>query len=234
MKRKWKQAVIAAFIFAVGTVFPAAASGDISGLGSLYTRDYELSIYDVKWDDDTGYGVWTETEDAHRYEVKVYRGKNLLTKDPLYTTSLNYDLSEYITQKGNYTFQVRAVYSTSHKGDWVQSGEWDVDEETAKKFRDYTGKSSGSSDSGTAGEWIKEGSKWWYRNRDGSYTTDNWQYIDNKWYFFDSQGYMVTGWVNWKNHSYFCGKDGAMWANCWTPDKYFVDEDGRWVQGYQQ
>ena len=235
MRRGWKQAVaVAALILGVGTAFPAAAAPGDLGSGFPYIRDYELSINDVGWDGDTGYAQWTEAEDAHRYEVKVYRGKNLLTKSPLYATMLYYDLGEFITQKGTYTFQVRAVYSNTHRGEWTESDEWEVDEETAKKFRDYTGRNAGSQDGDNAGEWVKEGSKWWYRNRDGSYTTENWQYIDNKWHYFDSQGYMVTGWVNWKDHSYYCGKDGAMWASCWTPDGYYVDGDGMWVSGYHK
>ncbi|MCI9048240.1 MAG: hypothetical protein HFG71_13425 [Hungatella sp.] len=236
MRKGWKRAVAAAAcILCVGTAFPAAAApGDLGGSQSFPSeRDYELSIYDVGWDGDTGYAEWTDTEDANRYEVKVYRGKNLLTKYPLYATDINYNLGEFITQKGIYTFHVRAVYSNNHKGDWAESDEWDVDEETAKKFRDYTGR-SGSFQGESAGQWVKDGSRWWYQNKDGSYTADNWQYIDNKWYYFDSQGYMATGWVNWKDHSYFCGKDGAMWASCWTPDGYYVDSDGMWVQGYQK
>jgi len=232
LKKGWKTAAVMAFILAAGTAFPAAAAPNAQSIQD--TKDYELSIYDVRWDGETGYAEWTDTEDAHRYEVKVYRGKKRLTTDLLYSTATNYDLREYITQKGTYSFQVRAVYSSSHKGDWFDSGDWEVDEETAKKFRDFVGGDAGSLDSENDGQWIKDGSRWWYRNRDGSYMKDNWQYIDNKWYYFDSEGYMVTGWVKWKNHSYYCGKDGAMWASCWTPDGYYVDDDGAWVQGYSK
>ena len=98
MRRGWKQAVaVAALILGVGTAFPAAAAPGDLGSGFPYIRDYELSINDVGWDGDTGYAQWTEAEDAHRYEVKVYRGKNLLTKSPLYATMLYYDLGEFIT-----------------------------------------------------------------------------------------------------------------------------------------
>ena len=131
MRRGWKQAVaVAALILGVGTAFPAAAAPGDLGSGFPYIRDYELSINDVGWDGDTGYAQWTEAEDAHRYEVKVYRGKNLLTKSPLYATMLYYDLGEFITQKGTYTFQVRAVYSNTHRGEWTESDEWEVDEDS--------------------------------------------------------------------------------------------------------
>ena len=41
---------------------------------------------------------------------------------------------------------------------------------------------------------------------------------------------MVTGWVLWKNAYYYCGPDGAMLTNTWTPDGYYVDGNGIWVQ----
>lgn len=232
----WRKTAAAALIFAVGTAFPAAAAPESTGSapGIQNTQEYDLNIYDVRWDGETGYAEWGDAQDAHRYELKLYRGKNRLTAHPLYATTVNYDLREYITQKGTYTFQVRAVYSSTHKGDWQESGEWEVDEETAKRFRDFTGGSGAPLASVNAGEWLKDGGRWWYRNRDGSYTADNWQYIDDKWYYFDSQGYMATGWVEWKDRSYYCGKDGAMWASCWTPDGYYVDGDGVWVQGYRR
>lgn len=236
MRKRWKTAAITAVVLAAGMTFPvSAASSSADNAADFFeTRDYELSIDDVRWDGDTGYAEWTETEDAHRYEVKVYRGNTLLTSRPLYTTSINYDVGEYITQKGTYTFQVRAVYSNSHRGEWSESPEWEVDEEMAKKFRDFTGSIRSADGSAMAGQWMEDGGRWWYLNRDGSYMRDNWQCIDSKWYYFDSEGYMVTGWVNWKEHSYYCGKDGAMWASCWTPDGYYVDDDGAWVQGYHK
>lgn len=236
MRKGWKTAAVLACILAAGTVFPAsAASGNIGGIQSVPDlRDYELSIPDVRWDGDTGYAEWVEAEDARRYELKAHRGKTRLTTYPIYVTGTNFDLREYITQEGTYTFQVRAVYSSSHKGDWFESEEWDVDEETAKKFRDFSGRAGSDSNLENAGQWIKDSGRWWYQNRDGSYTKDNWQCIGNKWYYFDSQGYMVTGWINWKDHSYYCGDDGAMWASCWTPDGYYVDGDGVWVQGYSK
>ena len=67
--------------------------------------------------------------------------------------------------------------------------------------------------------WIAEGALWWYRNADGSYTTNDWQYIDDKWYYFDSRGYMVTGWIDWNGKSYYCDPEsGAMLVNTVVPD----------------
>ena len=60
-----------------------------------------------------------------------------------------------------------------------------------------------------AGQWKQEGSTWKYQNDDGSYVTNNWQWIDGKSYCFDS--------------------NGNMYANTTTPDGYTVNTDGKWT-----
>lgn len=60
-----------------------------------------------------------------------------------------------------------------------------------------------------AGQWKQENSTWKYQNDDGSYVTNNWQWIDGKSYCFDS--------------------NGNMYANTTTPDGYTVNGDGQWV-----
>lgn len=42
----------------------------------------------------------------------------------------------------------------------------------------------------TTGIW-KQGTNghWWYEHADGSYTTDDWEFIGDKWYYFDTEGY---------------------------------------------
>lgn len=60
-----------------------------------------------------------------------------------------------------------------------------------------------------AGQWKQENSTWKYQNDDGSYVTNNWQWIDGKSYCFDS--------------------NGNMYANTTTPDGYTVNTDGQWT-----
>ena len=40
------------------------------------------------------------------------------------------------------------------------------------------------------------------------------------------KGYMVTGWVTWKDKEYYCGDDGVMLVNTVTPDGERVGPDG--------
>ena len=68
-----------------------------------------------------------------------------------------------------------------------------------------------------AGVWTTDSGGWWYRYYNGSYPSSKWLWIDgnsdgvSECYYFDSRGYLVT--------------------NGRTPDGYYVDSDGKWVDG---
>lgn len=75
--------------------------------------------------------------------------------------------------------------------------------------------------------WKKDQTGWWYRNDDGSYTVNNWQFISGEWYYFDEKGYMATGWINWNGKQYYCDStEGCMLINTRTPDGSEVGADG--------
>ena len=76
-------------------------------------------------------------------------------------------------------------------------------------------------------EWKKNDKGWWYEEADGSYPTSAWKYINNKWYYFDNIGYMVENqWIG----NYYLGSDGAMLVSTRTPDGYYVDASGKWIE----
>ena len=101
--------------------------------------------------------------------------------------------------------------------------------------------------------WVPSGSRWWYRNEDGSYPAGTWKTINGTQYYFDNSGYMASGWqiINGKwyyfNGSgimqsntwivssgkyYYMGEDGTMLTNTWIGD-YYVDSNGVWLTNYQ-
>lgn len=103
----------------------------------------------------------------------------------------------------------------------------------------------------SAPQWIKSGSRWWYRHSDGSYTKNNWELINGQWYYFDGSGWMMTGWLKLNNIWYYLSGSGAMlgqgwhqiggnWyymyasgamaANTWIGE-YYVNASGAWVTG---
>lgn len=98
-------------------------------------------------------------------------------------------------------------------------------------------------------EWIKSGSRWWYKHADGSYTTNGWEKINGTWYYFDQAGWMTTGWVKDNGTWYYLNDNGSM-ATGWyqvggkwyysyasgalavntTVDGYKVNHNGEWVK----
>lgn len=196
--------------------------------------DYDLEVYDLYWDEEDGMAYWDGADDAVRYEVRLYRGSTAVTE--VRTTYNNgYSFAGDITSSGSYTFRVRAVYSSSVKGDWDASDSWYVTSEEAEELKAYaaansTYSSDGPGTSAYQGAWLKDDIGWWYCNADKSYPAACWQLIDGQWYYFNEAGYMATGWVLWNNLWYYCGDDGAMLVSTVTPDGYYVGGDGAWVQ----
>lgn len=202
-----------------------------------------LEIEDAEWDIDEGVAEWEENDYAKRYEVKIYRNGSSVG-GTLKTTDNEYDLSKYFTKKGDYYFKVRAVRSSSVAGEWYESDEIYVDSDEAEEIRENggnsgsgSGSSSGNSSnngpgvSQTEGAWLKDSIGWWWCNADRTYPASAWKYINNKWYYFNSAGYCVmNSWVQTNNIWYYCGPDGDMWTSRWTPDGYYVNADGAWVQ----
>lgn len=66
-----------------------------------------------------------------------------------------------------------------------------------------------------AGSWQQTEGRWWYGYDDGSYPVSQWVWIDGddngeyECYYFDGQGYLIT--------------------NTHSPDGYYVDANGAWV-----
>ena len=164
----------------------------------------------------------------HEDEVRLYRNDSSVTS-VITTSDTSYDFAGYITRSGDYMFKVRAVYNSSDKGSWEESDSWYVSSEEADELS-ADRKTYGSAAQGYSGAWLRDDVGWWYCNADKSYTTNNWQYINDRWYFFNTAGYMVTGWIPWNGRWYYCGEDGAMYYNATTPDGYYVGDDGAWIQ----
>ena len=87
------------------------------------------------------------------------------------------------------------------------------------------------------GKWIKESNgKWWYKHTDGTYTKNDWEYINGYWYHFDSSGYMQTGWLKVDGKWYHLNSEGKMhigWVkigNYW----YHFDSNGVRQTGWQK
>lgn len=70
-----------------------------------------------------------------------------------------------------------------------------------------------------AGAWMQDSVGWWYTYYNNTYPTSKWLWLDgnhdgvSECYYFDSRGYLVT--------------------NGYTPDGYYVNSNGEWVENGQ-
>ncbi len=207
-----------------------------------------MEIEDISWDDDSSpIARWENPGGAKSYQVRLYRGSSSVGS-AVTTTNEYYNFSSSITREGEYYFKVRAVSSSNKKGDWFESDYIDVDEDLLSRIRsgqyNNVSNSNGSGTTSNApvdisanGTWLRDHVGWWYRYSNGSYPINGWKEINNTWYCFDSVGYMRTGWIQASDGKYYyCDQragstEGAMLTNQRTPDGFWVDESGAWVQG---
>lgn len=202
-------------------------------------------VTEAKWDSKSE-ASWKQAQNAGYYEVRLYRDDKLVkaikeVKEP------QIDFGSLMAKEGNYTFKVRAVNmrKLTVKSEWLEVGDISyIDSATAEELRSKYGNviPEDVTEPGQMVEqsyatdqygWIRDDVGWWYRNADGSYTTNNWQFINEKWYYFNSVGYMVTGWIDWNGKSYYCDLvNGDMLVDTIVPDGSGrrVDSTGAWFE----
>ena len=217
--------------------------------------EYELSIPDLYWEEDSAYAYWEPAEDAKSYELKLYRNDKLLNSKSITTTEDGYDFSEYFTKDGDYKYKIRAVYNKNNKGEWEESEEIDIDADDI--YKPTTGQPSTTVTNIKNGTWVNDNKGWMWLNADRTWAKNGWKRINNKDYYFNADGYMYTGWVftdgNWYHLSDNGDKDinktingckvdaNGVWygdANSWFQwgkDWYFFGNNGKlsrnqWVQ----
>lgn len=78
--------------------------------------------------------------------------------------------------------------------------------------------------------WKKINNQWYYLgNSTSGKMHTGWLYYNGMWYYLDSSGVMQTGWEKVGAYWYFFNSSGAMLAGTVTPDGYYVNESGQWV-----
>jgi glucan-binding YG repeat protein len=77
------------------------------------------------------------------------------------------------------------------------------------------------------GQWMQSGSRWWYRNADGSYPSGCWKEIDGLWYHFDASGWMQTGWLMDGGDWYYLLPSGGIAMHSWDiGGKVYLFDEG--------
>lgn len=75
---------------------------------------------------------------------------------------------------------------------------------------------------------------WRLKLDDGTYATNQWirDLSDDSYYYFDSNSMMMHD--CWINGTRYVGSDGRMLSETITPDGYYVDFNGNWVEHPEQ
>lgn len=171
--------------------------------------------------------TWAPAQGAVAYELYLYRDSKAVGSKRT-TTETTYDFGTAIRKDGEYYYKVRAVGAEGSKeGKYTESASRYVSPSEAQALASAgNSKAADGNNGNTPGQWVQDETGWRWLNPDGSYTVNNWAFINNKWYYFGENSYMATGWIQWKELWYYLGPDGDMQTNFQTPDGHMVNGDG--------
>ena len=163
------------------------------------------------------------------------------------------EIPQSVTQIGEYAFDLcERLTIRGYRGSYAETYAY----ENNIDFEAIEGSGSQNQKSQTQWGWSKENGKWyWYNNSrtpvtnqwiydngswywlgyDGVMYAGQWLYTGGAWYYLSGSGAMATGWQNLNGSWYYLDTgSGAMYAKRYTPDGYYVNESGAWVQNAGQ
>ncbi|MBE5981193.1 MAG: hypothetical protein E7249_19020 [Paenibacillaceae bacterium] len=200
---------------------------------------YTLRIKVTKRPDKVSYTLG-EDLDTQGLEVTEYQKaspSNAVRKTVL--TEGQYDLEYNLTKTGTRTVKV-IYYAADRYGNekeftddftvTVKELPQDDSDDDDREITEPGKRTGGDDDHYYPGNWQSDENGWKIIGKDGSRPVNRWVYTDwkgtNDWYFFDDNGYMVTGWFEYKGSVYYLnpvsdGKKGSMYTG-WNMI------DGKW------
>ena len=206
----------------------------ICSFSSFAAEEKDYSMGDAWWEIDNpgvAMGKWDKCESSTSYKVQLYRGSKVVL-DWKTATGGSQDFTSTIVKNGtgNYVFRVYPV--KGNKEDMVSSDVLEVDSEVLSEYK----KAQKEIEKQQAYEEASDGwhsypmNTWTYGKGNHTLARNEWMTIDGATYFFDTDAHMVTGWKRFGNaYYYFDQTSGALWRNATTPDGYYVNGDGIWV-----
>ena len=213
-----------------------------------HSVDYDISIHlnsgrrDSHGDGSTG-GVEVLCYDAKTVEL-AKRIADAISKEFGYTKRSD-KTTKYAGVKIN-----KSLYVLRHTNspallieccfvdDADDAAKWNAERCANAIYKGITGETVNAKD-----EWILDNTGWWYKHKDGTYTTNGWEYINGAWYYFNGNGYMLTGWQHINGYWYYMDNSGAMktgWQSVngnWfrlqedgtmMENTWYKDENGNW------
>lgn len=201
---------------------------------------YTIRIKVTKRPDKVGYTLG-EDLDTQGLEVTEYQKaspsnavrKTVLSED-------QYDLEYNLTRTGTRTVKVIYYAADRYGNEKEFTDEFtvrvkepprdDSDDDDDRDITEPGRQNGGDDDHYYPGNWQSDQNGWRFTGKDGNSPVNRWVYTDwkgkNDWYFFDENGYMVTGWFEYKGSLYYLnpvsdGKKGYMYTG-WNMI------DGKW------
>ncbi|MTK06402.1 MAG: hypothetical protein F8N38_04825 [Hungatella sp.] len=192
---------------------------------------YTLRIKVTKRPDKVSYTLG-EDLDTQGLEVTEYQKaspSNAVRKTAL--SEGQYDLEYNLTRTGTRTVKV-IYYAADRYGNEKEFTDDftvtvkalprdDSDDDDDREITEPGKRAGGDDDHYYPGSWQLDENGWKIIGKDGSRPVNRWVYTDwkgrNDWYFFNENGYMVTGWFEYKGSVYYLnpvsdGKKGYMYT----------------------
>jgi len=178
------------------------------------------------------YGAWTHDTSKHWKECTVCKVR-------IGETAHTYDSNGTCTTCGYK--KPSGSWKQNQNGWWYQytNGTWPSNSWVKLPVQGGEAWYYFNKDGYMATGWLFENKNWYYLDpqtgKNNGRMMTGWQQIGGQWYYFKQNGSMATGWnyIN-KNWYYFStdklAGEGSMYADRMTPDGFYVNKDGVWVQ----
>lgn len=209
-------------------------------------KDYGTHVYDDAADticNDCGYnrGVTghTHTYSAWTHDTSKHWKECTVCKVRIGETAHTYDSNGTCTTCGYK--KPSGSWKQNQNGWWYQytNGTWPSNSWVKLPVQGGEAWYYFNKDGYMATGWLFENKNWYYLDpqtgKNNGRMMTGWQQIGGQWYYFKQNGSMATGWnyIN-KNWYYFStdklAGEGSMYADRMTPDGFYVNKDGVWVQ----
>lgn len=193
-----------------------------------YLRFYVDDIRIVHYDTPDLVGLCEFQPDIVVWEVIERNINKYLEMQLIGGTSANGDMVT-VTDDGNLLYIPDTSFEISSDGiRYMSEGTYVTD-----SFRDVSGKLYYFDNKGlmVSEEFVSVGDATYYFGKSGEAVTE-WVESDGKWYYFDDNYQMVRdSWIETdKEEWYYMTGDGSMLTDAYTPDGYYVNENGQWLQ----
>lgn len=211
-------------------------------------KDYGTHVYDDAADticNDCGYnrGVTghTHTYSAWTHDTSKHWKECTVCKVRIGETAHTYDSNGTCTTCGYKKPSSGGSWKQNQNGWWYQytNGTWPSNSWVKLPVQGGEAWYYFNKDGYMATGWLFENKNWYYLDpqtgKNNGRMMTGWQQIGGQWYYFKQNGSMATGWnyIN-KNWYYFStdklAGEGSMYADRMTPDGFYVNKDGVWVQ----